>query len=145
MLGSGGMYPFAPMPPNLVLEWTGKCGPSSCCSARSCGLVPPGPWPRGGRGFGAGTIFSSWPCAKCAVGRSDRFGETVAFDGCDTVCAPAGPADIAVAAAAAKIKPAQTLIIFRGRIECSPRPLPGYQAALIVSVFGLGGNQYCSE
>src|SRR5437763_11420694 len=124
MLGSGGMYPLAPMPPNLVLESTGRCGPSSCCNAPSCGLVPPGPTPRGGSGFGAGTIFRFWPCAQCAVGRSERFGDTAERDGYDTVGAPVC-ADTAVAVAITKIKAAQTLIIFRGRIEFSPHSLPG--------------------
>src|SRR5436305_8422768 len=125
ILGSGGMYPLAPIPPNLVLESTGRCGPSSCCNAPSCGLVPPGPAPRGGSGFGAGTIFSSWPCAQCAVGRSERFGDTDAVDGCDTVGLPEVCADTAVAVAIRKIKAAQTLIILRARIEFSPHSLPG--------------------
>src|SRR5438270_13585268 len=125
MLGSGGMYPLAPIPPNLVLESTGRCGPSSCCNAPSCGLVPPGPAPRGGSGFGAGTIFRFWPCAQCAVGRFDKLGETAELVGRVTVGAPPVCADTAVAVAMTKKKAAQTLIIFRARIEFSPHSLPG--------------------
>src|SRR5204863_6492047 len=117
MLGSGGMYPLAPIPPNLVLESTGRCGPSSCCNAPSCGLVTPGPAPRGGSDFGAGTIFRFWPCTQCAVGRCERFSETAELVGRVTVGAPTVCADTAVAVAITKTKAAQTLIIFRARIE----------------------------
>src|SRR2546423_14188917 len=100
------------MPPNLVLESTGRRGPSSCCNAPSCGLVPPGPAPRGGSGFGAGTIFRFWPCAQCAVGRSAWFGHTAQLvrrvEVGATVCA-----DTAVTGVITKIKAGQTLIIFR--------------------------------
>src|SRR5947207_9624824 len=101
MLGSGGMYPLAPIPPNLVLESTGRCGPSSCCNAPSCGLVPPGPAPRGGSDFGAGTIFRFWPCAQCAVGRSERFGDTAELVGRVTVGAVGARAVVALVDAAA--------------------------------------------
>src|SRR5437667_4534079 len=109
------------MPPNFVFDWTPRCGPSCRCSALSPELTPPGPALRGGSGFGAGTSFSSWPCAQCAVGRSDRFGDTAELDGRDTV----GSADAPVAITTRKIKLPRTLIILRERIEFAPHPLAG--------------------
>src|SRR5438067_13002364 len=103
MLGSGGIYPLAPIPPNLVLESTGRCGPSSCCNAPSCGLVPPGPAPRGGSGFGAGTSSRFSPCPQCAAGRSELVRDTGELGGRGTVGA-AVRADTAVAVAITKKK-----------------------------------------
>src|SRR5205807_9902358 len=102
---------------NFVFESTLRCGPSSFWSALSSELAPPGPALRGGSGFGAGTSFRFWPCAQCAVGRSDKFGDTAELDGRDTVGASAASASSAVVAPARRIKLARTLIIFRGCIE----------------------------
>src|SRR5437667_12305821 len=108
------------MPPNFVFDWTPRCGPSCRCSALSPELTPPGPALRGGSGFGAGTSFRFWPCAQCAVGRSDRFGDTAELDGRDTVGASAASANPAVVPQARRIKLARTLIILRGCIEFAP-------------------------